>query len=438
MSKKLRKQILELTVEYYKKTFNQKLKPGIGYIPPSGKVFDERELVNLVDASLDFWLTEGRYNIEFEKKLAEFFGLRYCVTVNSGSSANLIAFYALTSPSLGQRAIKKGDEVIEVAACFPTTLNPVIQFGCTPVLVDASIPTYNALAKDVIKAITPKTKAVFLAHTLGNPYEVKEIADYCKQHDIWVIEDCCDALGATYKGKKVGTFGHLATLSFYPAHHITCGEGGAVLTSSAGLEKLVRSFRDWGRDCWCPPGKEDTCGKRYEWQLGSLPKGYDHKYIYSHIGFNLKMTDMQAAVGLAQLEKVDDFITKRRQNFAILYKTFKKYEHYFILPEATHDSEPSWFGFLLTVKKEAPFSRNELVNYLTNKKVGSRLLFSGNIARQPAYTETKFKKQNNLVVADQIMNDTFWIGCYPAINSKSIAYVDKVIKEFIVEKGGTL
>lgn len=434
-SDELRKEILELTRRYHDATFSNDLVPGEDYIPTTGKVFNHTELNNLIDASLDFWLTEGRYNERFEKKLEEFFGLRYAITVNSGSSANLAAFYSLTSPLLGKRAIKPGDEVIEVATCFPTTLNPVIQFGCKPVLVDVSIPTYNALAKDVIAAVTKKTKAVFLAHTLGNPFEVKEIADFCKANDIWLIEDACDAFGATYRGKKVGTFGHLATLSFYPAHQITCGEGGAVLTNSAALEKLVRSFRDWGRDCWCPPGHDNTCGKRYDWKLGQLPDGYDHKYIYSHIGFNLKLTDMQAAVGVAQMRKVKSFIKARKANHTLLKKKMKKFEKFFVLPEATKDSEPSWFGFVLTIKKQAPFTRSELVQYLEEKKIATRLLFGGNIIKQPAYQNVDFKIKGKLTDSDLVMHNTFWIGCYPRINNATINYVVATFEEFLSQKG---
>lgn len=431
ISEKLRQQILTLTREYYQLSFGgAQIVPGENYIPVSGKVFDQKELVNLVDASLDFWLTEGRFNVEFEKRLADFLGLKFSATTNSGSSANLLAFYCLTSPILRDRSVKKGDEVIEVASCFPTTLSPVIQFGAVPVFIDTSLPTYNPSAKDVIDAVTSKTKVVFLAHTLGNPYEVEEIANFCKEKNIWLIEDCCDALGATYKGHKVGTFGDLATLSFYPAHQITCGEGGAVLTNNALLNKLVRSFRDWGRDCWCAPGKENTCGVRFNWKLGDLPKGYDHKYIYSHVGFNLKMTDMQAAVGLAQMDKLELFLEKRRANHQYLSERFKEFEKYFILPEATPGSEPSWFGFLLTIREGTGIVRRDLLEYLESRKVATRLLFAGNIIRQPAYLDKEFRVAGELKNSDLVMNNTFWIGCYPAINKDTIDYTTAVFREF--------
>ena len=428
-----RQKILTLAAAYYRLAFDSKLKPGKNYIPASGKVFDDKELVSLVDASLDFWLTEGRFNEQFEKKLTKTTGLRYAATVNSGSSANLLAFYALTSPVLGKRAVKKGDEVIGAATCFPTTLNPIIQFGCKPVLIDVSLPTYNVRAKDVIAAITKKTKVVFLAHTLGNPYEVEEVATFCKKRGIWLIEDCCDALGAIYREKKVGTFGDLMTLSFYPAHQITCGEGGAVLTNSAALNKIVRSYRDWGRDCWCAPGKENTCGKRFDWQLGELPRGYDHKYIYSHIGFNLKMTDMQAAVGLAQLGKLRRFVGKRRENHRMLSKGLAKFEKYFILPQATPGSVPSWFGYVLTIRDNAPFARKQLLEHLEANKVGTRLLFGGNIIRQPAYKDVKFKIVGKLVNSNVVMNQTFWIGCYPAIDRNCVDYIVSVFEKFLAK-----
>ncbi len=435
MSDNLRFRILNLTKKYYKTSFNNKLNPKKDYVPTSGKVFDETELMNLVGSSLDFWLTEGRYNLMFERELSRFSDLKYVATVNSGSSANLLAFYALTSPQLGIRAIRKGDEIIEVATCFPTTLSPVVQFGCFPVFVDSSIPFYNPLARDVLKAVTPKTKAIFLAHTLGNPFEVEEIASYCKKNNIWLIEDCCDALGAEYKGKKVGTFGDISTLSFYPAHQITCGEGGAVMTNDAGLSKIVRSFRDWGRDCWCAPGKENTCGIRFDWQLGKLPKGYDHKYIYSHLGFNLKMTDMQASIGLAQIKKIKKFIKKRRENHELLSTRLAKFEKFFILPKATEKSIPSWFGFVLTIRDKMPFTRLELVQYLEKNRIGTRLLFGGNITRQPAMENVSYRIHGKLKNSDKIMNDTFWIGCYPAINSQTIGYVVKVFDNFFKMKG---
>jgi len=430
-----REEILQLTKRHYQEIFAGKIiRSGIDYIPASGKVFDENELVNLVDSSLDFWLTEGRYNAAFERKLAEYIGVKYAATANSGSSANLLAFYTLTSDQLGDCAIKQGDEVIQTATCFPTTLNPVIQFGCVPVFVDTSIPTYNPSYKNIIKAVTKKTKAVFLAHTLGNPFEVEELAKFCKEKRIWLIEDCCDALGAIYKGKKVGTFGDIATLSFYPAHQITGGEGGAVLTSNPLLYKILKSFRDWGRDCWCGTGKDNTCGRRFDQQFGKLPLGYDHKYIYSHIGFNLKMTDMQAAVLLAQMDKIDEFVTKRRENHGQLLLKMKAFEQFFILPEATSKSDPSWFGFLLTIRKTAPFSRRELLEYLESQKIGTRLLFGGNITKQPAYLKIKCRVVGTLSNSDTVMGRSFWMGCYPAINGEHINYISEVINDFIKEK----
>jgi len=430
-SNSLRKKILILTEKYYKVTFKHNIVPGENQIPVSGRVFDHHELNNLVDSSLDFWLTEGRYNEEFERELARFVGVNFATTVNSGSSANLLAFSALTSSFLGKKAVKKGDEVICASTSFPTTINPVIQNGCIPVLLDVSVPGYNILFKGIKKNITPKTKAVFLAHTLGNPYEVKEIAELCKKKEIWLIEDCCDALGALYDGKKVGSFGDLSTLSFYPAHQITCGEGGAVLTSNALLNKIVRSFRDWGRDCWCAPGHENTCGMRFNWKLGGLPKGYDHKYIYSHIGYNMKMTDMQASVGLAQLGKINRFVKKRNENHSLLTEKFKAFEKYFILPKATTNSDPSWFGFVLTVRNSAPFIRGDLIKYLEEHKVASRFLFAGEITKQPAYKDVEFKKPVSLKNSELVMNSTFWIGCYPAINKYIIQYIVKVFEDFL-------
>ena len=426
----LRQQILKLTSQYFDLFLKREIVPGRDYLPASGKIFDGRELSNLVESSLDFWLTEGRFNGSFEKKLAEFFGRKYAITTNSGSSANLLAFYCLTSERLGKRAVKRGDEVIETATCFPTTLNPVIQFGCVPVFVDTVLATYNPSLRSILAAVTPRTKVIFLAHTLGNPFEVEELALFCRKRGIWLIEDCCDALGAVYKGKKVGTFGDLATLSFYPAHQITCGEGGAVITEDPLLSKIVRSFRDWGRDCWCVPGKDNTCGIRFKWQMGNLPKGYDHKYIYSHVGFNLKMTDMQAAVGLAQMDKLELFVEERRVNHQYLSERFKEFEKYFILPEATPKSEPSWFGFLLTIKDGAPFSRSELLEYLEKRKIGTRLLFGGNITKQPAYLKTNYRISGKLINCDIVMEKTFWIGCYPAINSGIVDYISGVIGEF--------
>jgi CDP-6-deoxy-D-xylo-4-hexulose-3-dehydrase len=414
-----------------KEKVNRQIIPGESYIPVTGKVLDEDDILLGVDAMLDAWLTAGRFSEEFERELARYMGARFSFLVNSGSSANLLAFYALTSPKLEDRAIKPGDEIITVAAGFPTTINPMIQFGCIPILLDIDIPTYNIKAEDIEEAVTPKTKAIMIAHSLGNPFNLDVVMAVAKKYNLWVIEDDCDSLGATYRGKKTGTFGDLSTLSFYPAHHITMGEGGAVLVNNAKLKKITESFRDWGRDCWCAPGKDNTCGERYCQKLGDLPEGYDHKYTYSHIGFNLKATDMQAAIGLSQLKKADAFIEKRRANHQMLYSKLKSLEEYFILPEATEHADPSWFGFLVTIRDGQQINRNKLVEYLETNKIGTRLLFGGNLTKQPAYKHTNYRIFNNLDNTDKVMNDAFWLGVWPGLQETHYDYILDKITAFI-------
>jgi CDP-6-deoxy-D-xylo-4-hexulose-3-dehydrase len=414
-----------------KKKVTQEIVAGENYIPVTGKVLDEADILMGVDAALDGWLTAGRFADEFEREIARYLGSRFSLLVNSGSSANLLAFYTLTSPKLGDRAIQPGDEIITVAAGFPTTINPMIQFGCIPVLLDIDIPSYNIQAEEIEAAITPKTKAIMIAHTLGNPFNLDIVVAVAKKYNLWLIEDDCDSLGATYRDKKTGTFGDLATLSFYPAHHITMGEGGAVLINNASLKKISESFRDWGRDCWCAPGKDNTCGERFCQKLGDLPEGYDHKYTYSHIGFNLKATDMQAAIGLSQLNKADQFIAKRRENHQILYSLFKPLEEYFILPEASIHSNPSWFGFLLTIRDGSILNRNHLVEYLELKKIGTRLLFGGNLTKQPAYKNTSYRIHTSLTNTDKVMNDSFWLGVWPGLEERHFNYIVAVIDEYI-------
>jgi len=423
-AERLRAKILRLTAEYYTEAFPPRdFVPGETSVPISGKVFNGAELQSLVDSSLDFWLTTGRFAAQFEKEFAQFYGLRHAILVNSGSSANLVALSALTSPQLGERALHPGDEVITVAAGFPTTVNPILQNNLVPVFIDVTIPTYNVNVTQLNAALSSKTRAVMIAHTLGNPFDLEAVSAFCKQHNLWLIEDCCDALGATYNGKSVGTYGDIATVSFYPAHHITMGEGGAVLTDNPKLKKLVESFRDWGRDCWCETGKDNTCGVRFEHQLGDLPFGYDHKYIYSHIGYNLKATDMQAAIGVAQLQKLPAFIEARRANFAYLLAGLEDLQEFFVLPEATPNSRPSWFGFPIAVRPEAPFTRNQLIQFLESQKIGTRLLFGGNLVRQPAYRNVPYRIVGSLENADFVMNQVFWIGVYPGLTRPMLDYV---------------
>lgn len=426
-----RSNILELVRAYAEKKLSPiTFIPGETAIPPSGKVLGPEELVNLVDASLDAWLTTGRFNEGFETKLAAYLGIPHVLTCNSGSSANLLALTALTSPLLGDRALKPGDEVITAAAGFPTTVNPILQNGLIPVFVDSDIPTYNPLPETIEAAISDKTRAIMIAHTLGNPFAAAEIRAIADRHNLWLIEDCCDALGSTYNNRKVGTFGHLGTLSFYPAHHITMGEGGAVFTADPLLKRIVESFRDWGRDCWCNPGCDNTCGKRYDWQLGDLPAGYDHKYVYSHLGYNLKITDMQSAVGLAQIERIDNFVATRKRNFANLLNRLSDLQDFLVVPEATPGSDPSWFGFPLTVRDEAPFDRVTLLRYLDQHKIGTRLLFAGNLTRQPYMAGRNYRVSGKLNNADRIMKNTFWIGIWPGLGNVEQDYVAQRLNEF--------
>lgn len=410
---------------------NKPFRPGQIPIPYAGRVFDEKEMISLVDSALDFWLTAGRFADQFEKEFTNFLGVKHCLPTNSGSSANLLAISALTSPSLGDRCLKPGDEVITVACAFPTTVNPIIQNNLIPVFLDIELGTYNIQADKIEAALSEKTRAIFLAHTLGNPFDLDRVLKVAKKHNLWFIEDNCDALGSKYNGQYTGTFGHIATYSFYPPHHMTMGEGGALTTNDNQLKRLIESFRDWGRDCWCEPGHDDTCGKRFGWQLGTLPYGYDHKYAYSHIGYSLKVTDMQAAVGVAQFKKLSDFIEARKKNWELLYKGLKKYEDYFILPKATDHSDPSWFGFVLTVKESAPFSKNSIVNYLENNKIATRMLFAGNIVRHPSFENVKYRVYDDLKNTDFIMNNTFWIGVYPGLTEEMISFVIEKIREFV-------
>ncbi|WP_020003608.1 lipopolysaccharide biosynthesis protein RfbH [Brachyspira innocens] len=427
-----RSKLLDMVREYAKKEYAFKdFIEGKSSVPVSGRVFDEDDVATLVDSALDFHLTTYRYNDEFEKGLRDFFGIKYALTCNSGSSANLIAVTSLTSHLLKDRALKAGDEVITVAAGFPTTVNPILHNNLVPVFVDVELETYNVNVDELEKARSDKTKAIILAHTLGNPFNVQKVKEFCDKYNLWFIEDCCDAFGSTYNNKKVGTFGDIATLSFYPAHHITMGEGGAVLTNNPILKKAMESIRDWGRDCWCAPGCDNTCNQRFSQKLGDLPEGYDHKYTYSHLGYNLKITDMQAACGVAQLRKINEFIEKRKSNFKKLKEKLKKFDKYLILPKAQDNSDPSWFGFLISVKEDAPFTRNDIVKYLNDKKIGTRLLFAGNIIKQPYMIGRNYRVVRELTNSDFIMNNTFWIGVYPGINEKMIDYVADKIKLFI-------
>lgn len=431
----LRDQIRELTAQYADLAHAPKpFVPGLSPVAVSGKVIGAPELQAMVDASLDGWLTTGRFNVLFEQRLAAFLGVKHAITVNSGSSANLVAFSALTSPRLGERAIKQGDEVIGVAAGFPTTVNPILQFGAVPVFVDVDIATHNIDASLIEAAISPKTRAIMLAHSLGNPFNLEVVTDMCHRHGLWLVEDCCDALGATYNGRMVGTFGDIATLSFYPAHHITMGEGGAVFTNDDELKLIAESFRDWGRDCYCAPGKDNTCNKRFCWTRkelgGGLPDGYDHKYTYSHLGYNLKITDMQAACALAQMDRLEGFIAARRANYAYLRQRLQSCAEFLHLPEATPNSDPSWFGFLLTLRENAGVKRNDLIDYLEQNRIGTRLLFAGNLTKQPYMAGREYRVSGDLGNTDIVMERSFWLGVYPGLGEPQLDYIAGKLEEF--------
>ena len=430
--KQLRQEIIGKTIEYHQAKFGKnEFIPGQSRVNYAGRVFDEQELINAVEASLDFWLTEGRFSEEFSQKMSEFLGIEHVLLTNSGSSANLLAFSALTSDKLGDKRLKPGDEVISVAAGFPATVTPIIQYGLVPVFVDVTIPTYNIDIEMMKRAITPKTRCIFLAHTLGNPFDVNAVMEIAKEHDLWVIEDNCDSFGSEYAGKKTGTFAHLSTISFYPAHHITTGEGGAICTNDAQLAQLVRTFRDWGRDCYCAGGENNTCGKRFSQQFGCLPFGFDHKYVYSEIGYNLKMTDIQAAIGVAQIDKLPDFCEKRRSNFKEWLGIFSKYPDYFIMPEATENSNPAWFAFIVTLCEGIPFTRDQLTDFLNMRLIETRVLFAGNITKQPGFIGKNWIIADHLNNTDYIMNNTFFLGTYPGITSDMFNYSKDVLKEFL-------
>jgi CDP-6-deoxy-D-xylo-4-hexulose-3-dehydrase len=421
----IRREIAALVQQYADLVYAEKpFVPGESPVPVSGKVIGAAELKNMVEASLDGWLTTGRFNAEFERRLADYLGVKYLITVNSGSSANLVAFSTLTSPKLGDRAIKPGDEVIGVAAGFPTTVNPILQFGAVPVFVDIDLATHNIDATKIEAAISPRTKAIMLAHSLGNPFNLEVVTALCKKHGLWLVEDCCDALGSTYGGRRVGSFGDIATLSFYPAHHITMGEGGAVFTNDPELKQIAESFRDWGRDCYCPPGKDNTCKQRFCRKLGDLPYGYDHKYTYSHLGYNLKISDMQAACALAQLDRLDEFVAARKTNFAYLKDRLKSCEAFLMLPEATPNSDPSWFGFPVVLREGTGINRLDLLNYLDQYKIGTRLLFAGNLTKQPYMIGRPFRISGDLNNTDIVMNQTFWLGVYPGLTP---AHLDEMV-----------
>ena len=454
MEQELRNKVKEVAKEYYKEVYGRKRE--FNYIPPSGKLLGEEELMNMIDASLDMWLTAGRFNSEFEKKFAQYLGVKFALSTNSGSSANLLALSALTSHKLGERRLKKGDEVISVAAGFPTTINPILQQGLVPVFVDCEIGTYNIDADKIEEAISPKTKAIFLAHTLGNSYDLDKIMTLAKKYNLWVIEDSCDALGGEYKSKKIGTIGHIGTFSFYPAHHLTMGEGGAVVTNDPQLYKIIMSFRDWGRDCCCPPGKDGVCQKRFTQKLGNLPYGYDHKYTYSHIGFNLKITDWQAALGCSQIEKLDNFLQIRQRNAQLLTEKLSDLTNYLILPVINEGVKPSWFGYLISVKEDAPFTKQEMVEYLEAHGIGTRQLFAGNILRQPMITDDEqieFRIGNSKLLSSKdlseewyaklpktefIMNNTFWVGTFPALGEEEISRIANTIHACVKEKAGVI